>query len=141
MGFSVGFVCTKCEWRVCAGGLKMYYESSVGERGYIWHPGEDSDANFQRYGIRGYAHDFLCLSCGEMWAVYFPFRDGARRDGYYGQPEEASLEEAKRAKARCECGRELVYSVNLKDRLAVGENVSCPKCGEGALSLGEEWVS
>lgn len=141
MGFGIGFTCSKCQWSISAGGLKMYYESSAGEKGYIPHPGETSNPNFQRYGIRGYVHDFLCLSCSEMWNVYFPFPNGARREAYYGETEEASIEEAKNKSVRCECGKELVYSVNLKERLATGEEISCPTCGEGHLSLGERWVS
>lgn len=141
MGFSISFACRQCDWHVSAGGLKMYYETPRGERGYIQHPGEESDLNFRAHGLRGYVHDFVCPNCGQGYVVYFPFSGGPRRDAYYGAAEEASIGEAKRASVKCDCGASLMYSVSLKERLDAGEEVHCPKCPDGKLSLGDQYVS
>jgi hypothetical protein len=141
MAFGVYFKCLKCRKVIHANGLNPYYENESGEKGFIQHPGERSDPNFQKFGIQGFAHDFICLGCGKVFTIYFPFPFGPRHNDCYGEPEEVSIEAARRAIERCECGNELVYFGNLRDRINKREEVACPHCREGHLSIGERWIT
>ena len=141
MAFGVKFSCSNCQWRISASGLNGYYENDAGEKGYIQHPCEHSDPNFQKYGIQGFAHDFICLHCGRKYTVYLPFPFGPRHDDCYGGPEEASIKEAKGTKKLCDCGNELAYFRNLKDRISAGEKIPCPNCHSGYLLCGKGWIT
>jgi hypothetical protein len=141
MAFGDYFKCLKCRQVIHACGLVPYYEDKTGKKGYIQHPCERSDPNFQKFGIRGFTHDFICLKCGKVYGIYLPFPFGPRYDECYGGPEEASIEAAKRAGGRCDCGNELLYFVTLQEHLSGAEEIPCPFCREGKLILGEHWIT
>ena len=142
--FGMTFKCSNCEFAFELTGLREYYITVTGKREFFLHPpNDDARQSFARYGMHGYAHGFVCLSCGKAYNVFFPFIEGAKTDPRKIYPDEPlhSLEVASKCDHKCECGTSLTYSLTLRARMDKGESIPCPQCKNGNLQYPKFWIA